>query len=276
MHPFFSPFENDDTGNYASVWSAHPGWLAIATQARDMAKWCGITEISPQTMERWLRLWALAYALDSLIDDHPPALRHEAGQIFEQVLTAPDTANNLPGWVDSNVVPLARLLKNAMSELGPSAWNDCAEAALKIRDIGKLKANERRLRPYLRLIKTEAEWTARLVFVCMNSEERRHVRYSNFACAFNHLATGGGFYDHARDLGEDYEEGLTLVKPNKLKAGLLLLRGVLEVAKFTLHPRVATKLYRIKLRPYPRLQIMAYWAETEHSMWMARAEALDL
>ncbi|EDK72228.1 hypothetical protein TM7_0653 [candidate division TM7 genomosp. GTL1] len=272
MRPLFFTFIGDEAHDYSAVWAAHPGWLAITYEARDFARWCGLDEISPQTMERWLRMWALVYVLDSLLDDTPLALRQKASECFERMLT---TAEELPEWIDTDAISLVALLRAAIEELEEGTWDTWVQTAFAIRDIGVLRADEYRSWPHLRLLVREAKLTAQLAFICMNAEERRRrIRYRRFAGAFTYLAIGGGLYDHARDLYGDHAYGLTAIQPSRLNARLILVRGILEVAKFLFYPRIATTLFRLR-RHRPRLRLMAYWLENEAAMGRIQAEELS-
>ncbi|EDK72719.1 hypothetical protein TM7_0127 [candidate division TM7 genomosp. GTL1] len=121
-------------------------------------------------MERWLRMWALVYVLDSLLDDTPLALRQKASECFERMLT---TAEELPEWIDTDAISLVALLRAAIEELEEGTWDTWVQTAFAIRDIGVLRADEYRSWPHLRLLVREAKLTAQLAFICMNAEERR-------------------------------------------------------------------------------------------------------
>lgn len=276
MKPLFFTFNGDEELDYSVIWSAHPGWLAISTHGRDFARWCGLEIISPQTMERWIRMWALVYFLDELIDDQPVDRRQEAGELFRRLLEDPHLRiSELPEWVRPDLIMLVALLRNAMQELGPESWNQWTATALTIRDLGTAKASQRRLRSYLHVLVQEARLTAQLAFVCIAThEQHQQLRYCRFEAAFTHLAVGGVIYDHAQDLYEDYANCLSKVPPNRHRSRIILVRGMFEVVGLLFYPRIAVNLFMVGLRPSPR-QIMRYWLRTTHAMQQIQIEMLN-
>lgn len=262
-----------------SIWHAHAGWLAIPLHAQNFARWCGLGKISVQTMERWWRLWAAVYFLDSLIDG-PLDDRAQAGIVFERLLKEPEfSVDELPTWAYDEVIAVVGLLRNAMRELG-TQWDTLVSIGLSIRDIGHAKAQMPSLLEYTSLLHAEGRLTTELLCACMNTQERsryRHLR--RFRGAFKHLATGGIVFDHACDLPKDYRKHLTVIRPTAFRQCFIAACCAVEALRLGRYPRVALALTGVVLvdfwRNFPRLRPWCFWSNPVVQIAQLQREVLE-
>lgn len=241
VEPEYYTFSGDSQFDYLAVWRGKYGWLATPTHTTNFAHWTGVGILSPQTMERMFRLWSLVGLIDDMVDC---AFLDDPGEImfaYDTLMTNPHV-DNVPTWASTDIVPIIHLLRIAMDDLGPQAWENLKKIGTDIVMMSFIKANESSIFNYAFYVEEEAKLTSQLVFACMTKEERNRPGFRRFARAFTHLSTAGVLFDHARDLVDDYDQGNTDVIPTKVKQGMLYCLSFLEIIHTVSTPRVLAKL----------------------------------
>lgn len=250
--PEYYTFPGDEAFDYLALWRVTYAYLAVSTHIHNLAYRCGL-KVSAETMERWLRLWAVVRMLDNLIDDYPEH-RHEADILFKRILEDPSlSAADLPTWIDSeaqantrqpnareDILQVVGLLRNSMKELGPESWRMLTMVGLKIRDIVPLKMQTDCLRTYRSVLVYEGQLTADLTLACVGSKERQmRWQYRRFSGAVERFCILTGIYDHRRDISRDYEMARINVVPSKYSGYVMHLWELWETIKLGAYPRNA-------------------------------------
>ncbi len=279
MRAKYHDFKGDAGLPYEAVWRSHPGWYAIAIYAYYFARWCGLHP-SSETQERWMRIWALAYRLDELLDEHPPGQEAEARRCYQELLEAQDPlACEFPEWVHPDLPPLMALCNNALRELGQDARDELVDMALSVADLAPVKARKRSVFMYGRVLGRESRLTASLAGLCATAEERSDQQaYGRFVRAFGHITAAGVIMDHWYDLRTDFTHRRSRVRPCKSNRRVLLAWCMLQAVKLAASdPRVGRHLRpKLRLLPRPRLVLPRPIFGAEPYMTAERKKVLSL
>ncbi len=181
MEARFWMFQCTEPRIYVATWRSNFGWLAIPYHQKYLAEKFGLL-VSPQTMERWWRLWAWVYWLDGLLDNQPPELRDQARHYFDLLVKGelPDR-DAFPSWVSSDLLAVVQLFNNSVEELGPAARYRIVDLASQIADYVPRKASRRWVWPYaLDLVREGRLTVLPLAEACMtgrraHNEVRAHL-----------------------------------------------------------------------------------------------------
>jgi hypothetical protein len=241
MLPMYCAFENDRSGDHAAISRVRPGWPSMALVCQFLAKRSGI-QISPQTMERWLRMWAWIFLMDKLIDESPLESRPEARRFLEELLVSNDPAG-LASKENADLVSVLALFNSSMLELEPIHQRErFTSLALKMADQALEKASATHVLPYAKILLHEGKLAAVLAATCLNARELKNRRaFRRFLGDFALLLRAAFLADHSRDFENDFEEARTLISPTPLRRGFLLAcSGPQVVPVLVSNPRVVS------------------------------------
>ena len=258
--PEFATFARDDQFDYAAIWHVKASYLAAGLMSHSIAIASGYRSISKETRERWMRVLALTYLLDQLIDDQPTERQDEADRWFLRILREPLlTTEELPEWIEPGIIDTVGLLRNAMAELGPTSWEELVQAGIDSKELAKEKAETDSLLRYRHLLIREGKLTARFFLACMDPQERRQYwRFHQYRSALEFFVITAVIVDHWKDFQCDYEAGRTRVPPTQEHRRALLAFAFGEMARVLPYPRLVLLCLNLKWGAwYPKAAFVA-------------------
>jgi hypothetical protein len=231
-------FSGDKLSDCKVLWSTSHGWLAWAEYAYAAALGSGI-EISAGTIERWFRFGAYSYWLDQLIDEQPTTNRTAAYQVYKRLVGGEEFCpGDMPEWVDPNLIAVARLFNNAISELGEGETHQARAMALQILECAEVKADQRRAWRYGAVVVREGQLVGALMAELMTPQERHGRRYGRFKRWFGQLGATAALADSIDDLELDFCAQRSAVRPTRVNRLIMLSRCLWIVAQLTLRPKI--------------------------------------
>lgn len=229
-------FPGDKASDCEVLWSTSRGWLAWAEYAYAAALGSGI-EVSAETIERWFRFGAYSYWLDQLIDEQPAASRAMAYRVYERLISGEELCSaDVPEWVDPNLLAVARLFNNAVSELGED--ESLRSLALQILACAETKASQMQAWRYSNAIVHEGRLVGDLMAGLMTPHERRGRRYQRFRRWFGRLGATAALADSADDLELDFQVQRSAVRPTRVNRLIVWSRCFWIVAQLALRPKM--------------------------------------
>ncbi len=221
----FKDDEAVDAAAYRRVMRS--GYISSAATLHGAARSFGI-ELDTETFERWKRICAAAGLIDDFLDRSPDIV--SAMHTYEAVLVAGGQNleyQPLPEWADERLVPAIRLLMASVERLAEQDLARLTYSALAIGRIAVCKSEESDLTNYRDLLKQEAAHTSNLVASSASASVRLERSFDEFTACCERVFELATLYDHARDLKEDYRQGLTRVRPTigrRMALGMRALR----------------------------------------------------
>jgi hypothetical protein len=255
VQPFFWAFAPEEDLLYGAIHRVGSDWGTIAYVQKHVANISGLT-ISPQTMERWMRLWSCVHLLDDLLDKQPMNRRQLARHYFDRLISGEQPKREeYPLWVSTDVLDVVELFNNSVIELGSTCRERIVRIATAIADYGPRKAASWWVWTYAWKVAREGRLTAELAEACMTETERTQSpqAYRRFSREFTAVAASSNVRDHAMDLWRDHDSGLTRVPAHELNYCILIgWFGIFTRSVY--HPRYSRQLLEAMKQLIPVVQ----------------------
>ncbi|HSX34283.1 MAG TPA: hypothetical protein VLF62_01415 [Candidatus Saccharimonadales bacterium] len=161
--------------------------------------------------------------LDHLLDESPSPTR--ALEAYKKLLNSLSTGKmpeGLPEWLRPELLDMTLLLQNAVAQLPPEAVQAITAKALRIGEISKLKAASNKVKVYAGILTEEGSLSSDLAIECLGKPARASKNYRKLYVWNEQAIIAATLLDAAKDLKQDYADGLTLVRPTRLHKAYLL------------------------------------------------------
>jgi hypothetical protein len=187
-------------------------WYATVLPELEIAAATHGLDLSDEALERGRRMLSGQYWLDDLIDR-----RTGDSSAYEPLLRSLPAGSDPAPFPDSakpELISAVTLLRNSMQTLPADAQHRIVEGGLEIRDLTDQQVAATSIGAYIKARRIEGEVTGRLIAVSLGTATETVP--ADYEYWLKKVVAGLALGDHASDLRDDHENGLTQVTPTRL------------------------------------------------------------